>query len=107
MAPRSLEERSQELQANLEELLNTAEVYYNPPMSVQMSYPAVVYNRSNIDNGYANDAVYMQSYRYELTVISEDPDCEYVDKISRLPTCTHERAFIADNLYHNVFNLYY
>lgn len=107
MVPRSLEERSQALQAELEELLQCEEVYYNPPMSVRMSYPAVVFNRSKINNAYANDSVYMQSYRYEVTVISEDPDCEYIDKVSKMPTSILERSFVSDNLYHNIFTLYH
>lgn len=107
MVPRSLEQRSQELQALFEELLGSSEVYYNPPMSVQMHYPAIIYNRSNIGNTFASDSVYMQNYRYEITVIADDPDCEYIDKVSKLPMCSHDRAFVSGNLYHNVFTLYY
>ena len=74
MGQRSLEQRSQELQAVFEDLLESRNVYYNPPSSVHMSYPAIVFNRSNIGNRFANNAVYGQTYRYEVTVIDEDPD---------------------------------
>lgn len=104
---KSLEQRSQELQSTFEELLESREVYYNPPSSVRMSYPAIVFKRSKIGNTFANNSVYRQTYRYEVTVIDEDPDCKYADAISRLPMCTHDRSFVSENLYHNVFTIYY
>lgn len=107
MGQRSLEQRSQKLQAVFEDLLESRNVYYNPPSSVHMRYPAIRFTRSNISNTFANDAVYGQTYRYEVTVIDEDPDCKYVDKVSKLPMCSFNRAFVSDNLYHNVFTLYF
>lgn len=103
----SLEQRSQALQAKFEEILGSRNVYYNPPASVKMSYPAIVFSRSRIEKKNANNAAYMQSYRYEVTVIDGDPDCEYFNIISRLPMCTFDRHFVSDNLHHNIFTLYY
>lgn len=107
MAPKSLEDRSQELQVIFEELLGTGEVYYNPPASVKMSYDAIVFSRSNIENTFANDHVYGQKYRYEVTTITEDPDSPIIDKVSRLPMCSFDRHFVSDNLHHNTFTLYH
>ena len=105
MGQRSLEQRSQELQAEFEELLESRNVYYNPPASVRMNYDAIVFKRSRIDNRYANDNVYGQFDRYEVTVITYDPDAPIIDKISKLPYCVFDRSFVSDNLYHNVFTL--
>ena len=107
MDQRSLEQRSQELQAKFEELLGSRNVYYNPPASVRMSYPAIVFSRSRIEKKNANNKAYMRSYRYEVTVIDSDPDCEYIEAVSSLPTCTFDRHFVSDNLHHNTFTLYY
>lgn len=107
MDQRSLEQRSQELQAKFEEILGSRNVYYNPPASVKMKYPAIVFSRSRIEKKSANNATYIQSYRYEVTVIDADPDCEYINTISRLPLCTFDRHFVSDNLHHNTFTLYY
>lgn len=104
--PRNLEQRSQELQAEFEELLGSRNVYYNPPESVKMNYDAIVFNRSNIDNKFANNSVYMQSRFYTVTTITYDPDAEIIDKISKLPGCSFVTSYIADNLYHNRFTLY-
>lgn len=88
-------------------ILGSRNVYYQPPASVQMKYPAIVYSRKKIDNLHANNAVYKQSNSYEVTVIDEDPDSEVVKKVSMLPACVHERYFTSDNLNHDVFTLYH
>lgn len=94
-----------ELQETLEDILGSLNVYFQPPPSVEMSYPAIVYFRSKIDNTHANNAVYRQEDSYELIVIDYDPDSEIVRKISQLPKCRHDRHYVADNLNHDVFTL--
>lgn len=96
-----------DLQNTLEELLGSRNVYYQPPESLKMNYPAIVYARKTIDNSYANNSVYKQNYAYEITVIDKNPDSEIVNKISKLPTCRFDRHFKSDNLNHDVFTLYY
>lgn len=89
------------------EVLGSRQVYFQPPESVKMKYPAIVYSRNNIGNEHANDSVYMQSPSYTITVIDKNPDSEIVDKISRLPMCRFDRHFTADNLNHDTFTIYY
>lgn len=96
-----------DLQVKLETILGTRHVYYQPPASVRMRYPAIVYSRSNIENQHADDGVYIQSYFYDLIVIDEDPDSEIVEKVSKLPGCRFNRHFTSENLNHDVFTLYY
>lgn len=95
------------LQTLLETLLGSRNVYYQPPESVKMSYPAIVYSRNSIDNTHANNAVYGQSLSYEITVIDKNPDSEIVTRVSRLPRCRFDRHFTSDNLNHDVFTLYF
>lgn len=90
-----------------EELLGSNEVYFQPPASVKMQYPAIVYRRYNINNEHADDGVYKQSLEYEVIVIDRDPDSEIVMKVSRLPRCRHERHYTADGLNHDAFKLIY
>ena len=96
-----------DLQVKLETILGTRHVYYQPPASVRMQYPAIVYSRSNIENQHADDGVYIQSYFYDLIVIDKDPDSEIVEKVSKLPGCRFNRHFTSENLNHDVFTLYY
>lgn len=96
-----------DLQAELEELLGSKNVYFQPPASVRINYPAIVYTRSDIDNTFADDSVYMQSHFYEVTVIDEDPDSKIVETVSKLPTCRFSRHFTSENLNHDTFIIYY
>lgn len=82
-------------------------VYFQPPESVKIKYPAIVYSRNDIGNTFANNDVYKQSRNYQVTVIDRDPDSEIVDKVSKLPTCRFNRHFVSDNLNHDVFILYH
>lgn len=100
-------DRRLELHELLCEILGSRNVYYQPPESVKMLYPAIVYERARIDNNFANNGVYMQSPGYTITVIDKDPDSEIVFKISQLPMCRYDRHFTSDNLNHDTFMLYY
>lgn len=105
--PRKLEQRSQELQAAFEELLGSRNVYYNPPESVKMSYDAIVFSRSNINNTFASDSVYVQlPPTFEVMVITRDPDAPIIEKVSKLPHCRFTTSYVAGNLYHNRFTIH-
>ena len=96
-----------QLQTELEELLGSKNVYYQPPASVKMSYPAIVYSRNDIRNDFANNDVYSQNRSYEVIVIDKNPDSEIVDRVSQLPMCRFDRHYTSDNLNHDVFILFY
>lgn len=82
-------------------------VYFNPPESVKMKYPAIRYSRSNIKNRYANNSVYRQTKAYDIVVIDRNPDSSIVDDVSLLPNCQYVRGYKADNLNHDVFMINY
>lgn len=89
------------------EALGSRQVYFQPPETVKMKYPAIVYSRNNISNRHANDDVYMQSPSYSITVIDKNPDSDVVDKVSLLPRCRFDRHYTSDNLNHDTFTIYY
>lgn len=95
------------LQKILEDILGSRNVYYQPPATVKMGYPAIVYSRSNIENIHADNAVYRQNNSYEIIVIDKHPDSEIVRNVSLLPHCRFLRHYVADNLNHDVFTLYF
>ena len=97
--------RRLELHEILCEILGSRNVYYQPPASVQMQYPAIRYSRYNIENEPADNIPYKQSHFYQLTVIDSDPDSEIVHKVSKLPMCVFDRHYAADNLNHDVFTI--
>lgn len=101
MAPRL------ELQALLVELLGSDQVYFQPPPTVQMKYPCIVYNRDRREIRYAGNKPYMHAKRYEVKVIDRSPDSDIPERVAELPGVSYERFYTADNLNHDVFNLYF
>ena len=95
------------LQTKLESLLGSKNVYYQPPESLKMGYPAIRYSRVNISSRHADDMKYSNFDRYEIIVIDKRPDNEVIKKILELPLSSHDRHYTSNNLNHDVLNLYY
>lgn len=90
------------------EILDNPFVYYQSPGPNIVKYPCIVYELSDKRIDYANNFLYKDMNRYTVTLISKVPDNdEYIDQIVRLPYCSYDRRFISENLYHDVFDLFY
>lgn len=96
-----------DLHEKLCELLGSRNVYFLPPASTKMRYPAIRYSLKNIENRFANDHVYGQKTCYEVILITDDPDSELINQLSVWPLCRFDRPYVADNLNHYVFTLYF
>lgn len=96
-----------DLQSKLEELLESRNVYYQPPETIKMIYPAIRYSKKNIMSNYADNIKYSMRNCYELIVIAKLPDNPVIMKLLELPYCTFDRHYIADNLNHDVLTIYY
>ncbi|MBR5180109.1 MAG: hypothetical protein IKW90_15130 [Lachnospiraceae bacterium] len=96
-----------ELDAILRDILGNNNTYFEPPTSVTMHYPCIRYRRSNIDSIYADNKIYLKNKRYELILIYEDADSDLPDKLMDTVTATHDRHYVADNLHHDVFSMYF
>lgn len=99
--------RRLELHEILCALLGSRNVYFQPPESVKLKYPCIIYSRQRIETGFADNAPYKIDKCYELTLITSDPDSELVDKLLTLPMCKHDRHYTSDNLNHDTYTIYY
>jgi hypothetical protein len=96
-----------ELQAILTGILETDQVYFQPPPTVTMEYPCIVYRRDYELTRFADDRPYARKKRYQVTVIDRDPDSGIPDKVAELPLCIYDRFYTAENLNHDVFKLFF
>lgn len=85
----------------------TPNVYYQPPASVKMKYPAIRYELYRIDTAPANNKPYLTDRAYQVMVIDADPDSVIAEELSKWPMSRFNRAYTADNLNHFVFIIYY
>jgi hypothetical protein len=96
------------LQLELEELLGSRNVYYQPPETVKMKYDAIVYNLSDVRTVKANNKPYLIDKRYDVTIISRNSENGMAEKlIKHFNHISFDRRYIADNLYHDALTLYY
>lgn len=95
------------LQALLEHILGSRNVYFQPPATVKMDYPAIVYNREALDSKFAGNKPYSMTKRYEVTVIDRNPDSEIPGRVAALPMSRFSRHFVVDNLNHDIYALYF
>jgi hypothetical protein len=88
-------------------LAMTSNVYFQPPLNVNLQYPCIVYHRDFADTKFADDEPYNHTKRYQIMVIDRDPDSEIPDKVAALPMSLFNRFFTADDLNHDVYNVYF
>lgn len=90
-------------------ILKSKNVYFQPPASVRMNYPAIRYSRTpGAAKQNANNRLYMSRDLYEGVVIDRDPDSKIPGLIlERFPMCTFSSGYRADNLNHFPFTIYF
>lgn len=97
------------LQALLEATLGSNEVHYQPPANVDMDYPAIRYELEDVNTAHADGFPYRLKDQYLVTVITRDPD--EMDgirkKIEKLPSSRFNRRYVAENLNHTVYTLFF
>lgn len=100
-------DRRPELHHTLKVILGSDNVYFQPKANVQMKYPAIVYARDYAQTIFASNLPYRHTKRYSVTYIDRDPDSLVPEAIAQLPMCIFNRHFVADNLNHDVYNIYF
>ena len=101
-------DRRIELHDKLIDILGNRNVYFQPPASIQLSYPCVIYNLGTGDIKRADNSVYAYTNSYEVMFIYKRPNMEILDTmLTSFSMCSVSRVYVADNLNHYAFNLYY
>ena len=100
-------DRRLELDAAIRSALGSSNVYFQPPESVHLRYPAVVYSLSSVRETFANDRKYNRRRVYSAILIDPDPDTELLDRMLDIPHSKLVRSFKADNLNHYEIQIAY
>lgn len=95
------------LQSLLEDLLESKNVYFQPPESQKLNYPSIIYNLNYVDTSRANNKLYRFKKRYQVILIDRDPDSKFFDRFLQLAYCTFDRFYTENGLNHWSFNLYF
>lgn len=97
-----------ELHEELCTLLGSRNVYFQPPESIKMKYPCIIYSFAKPDYKHANNKVYKSDKSYELIIIDPDPDGDIYERIPQhFPMCRFDKGYTADDLNHYIFTIFY
>lgn len=97
-----------ELQNKLETVLGSSNVYFQPPETSKIKYPAIIYNLSDYMHRQADNINYINVERYTVTFIHKDPEIDLrPGMFNQFSMCRFDRRYVKDNLYHDVYSLYY
>lgn len=96
-----------DLHSKLCSILESTNVYFQPPENIKMNYPAIVYEMSSIKTNHADGGVYLFNKCYDITLIHNNPDNDIVDRIlMEIPHSSFNRHFKSDGLNHYVFRVF-
>lgn len=99
-----------DLHRELSIALGSGNVYYQPPESVKLKYPCIVYSKDRDRVERADNRHYVVHPQWNLILIEHDPDSDLADGIVdhfNQYCCSIDRRYRADNLYHTAITLYY
>jgi hypothetical protein len=82
-------------------------VYFQPPENVMLEYPCIIYNRDMAENKFADNSPYDHVLRYMITVVDRDPDSDIPGRVAELPMSAFNRFYTADDLNHDVYNVFF
>ena len=97
-----------DLHKELVDLFTPNKVYYEPPETLKITYPCIIYGRDYIKLDKADNLNYIKSNRYQLIVIDRNSDNKVIgDILDKYPMSSYDRHYVADGLHHDAITIYY
>lgn len=102
----SRQTRRLNLQRTLEAIPGIRKVYFQPPASIHLEYPCIVYSYTGDEVLHANNRPYIVRDDYDALLITKDPlPDETMDRMLDIPYTSFDRHFVEDNLHHFSYSL--
>ena len=78
-------------------------VYFQPPETVKLKYPCIIYRLRTMTSDYADDVPYHSTVGYDITYITRDPTSKVPVKLLSLPQFAFDRYYPFENLHHYAY----
>lgn len=102
MAPRL------DLHSELCALLGSNFVYFQPPATIRINYPCIIYSFTNYGVDYADNKIYSNKKEYSIILIETDPDSVLPERLlNHFSYCRFSSHYTSENLHHSAFAIYY
>lgn len=101
-------DRRLKLHEELKKILGNSNVYFQPPESIKLKYPCIIYSYQRPNIRRANDKSYTLIRNYQVTYVTKDPDTALADgMLNAFDHISMSRVFTSDNMNHYIYSLYY
>ena len=97
----------EDLDALFCETLGSEYVYFQPPENLKIHYPCIIYSLDGHHDLHANNKTYYRKRRYSVLYITRDPDDAMIETLEDLPFCGMGTPYVADNLHHYPYTIYF
>lgn len=87
-------------------ILGSKQVYFQPPSSQKIYYPAIIYTQAPFDKQYADNFGYILTDHYMVTHITSKADSVVPKTLAAMPYTRQDQAYRSNGLYHTVFSVY-
>lgn len=83
-------------------------VYFQPPETMKLQFPCILYFKTSVPASYANDLIYKYKQGYTVTVVDKDPDSEIAyDIMKNFEYCRIDSFYKSEGLNHTKLTIYY
>lgn len=97
-----------ELHKELVKIFESNNVYYQPPESIKIVYPCIIYKQTGMNIKKANNKCYIMHDKYDITIITRTPDPKIKYEIlNHFRMINFDRMYTMNNLNHYTYTLYY
>lgn len=101
-------DRRIELQQKFEDILGSKKVYFQPPETMKLQYPCILYFKTSTPANYADDLIYKYKQGYTVTVVDSDPDSEIpFTLLKALPYSKIDSFYKSEGLNHTKLTIFY
>lgn len=94
------------LHEKLCKIMGNRNVYFQPPTTIKLNYPCIIYHREGPNDRNADNDIYLRKTRYRLTVVDSNPDSPISETISKLRYAQWNNNYSTDGLNHFVYTIY-
>lgn len=104
----SEKDRRLELHKKFEDILGSKNVYFQPPETMRMQYPCILYFKTSVSTRYANNMAYKNTQGYTVTYVDKSPDSEIPFILLKSFECTKIDSFYkSEGLNHTKLTIFY
>lgn len=89
-------------------VIGVKNAYFQPPATLKMQYPCIIYSVLAFESVFADNKNYLTDTAYNVIYVTKNPDNDvYYRMLNGFDKCTFVNYYIFDNLHHYKFKLYF